>query len=84
MMQVIIKAAIRATKAAIMAVGVADNPDNNARPIHSMPRSGVPVLRQSTFDGKVADKYQDMFKLEMEVNNIFITNIYKTKDNERV
>ena len=43
---------IKATKATIMAVREADKPVNNARPIHTMPRSGDPVLRQPTFDWK--------------------------------
>ena len=43
-----------AAKAAIMAVREVDNLVNNARPIHTMPRSGSPVLREPMFDWKVA------------------------------
>ena len=48
---------IQAAKAAIMMVREAENPINGARPVHTMPRSGNPVLRQPTLDWKAADKY---------------------------
>ena len=44
---------IQAVKEAVMVVNEVQNPVNNARPIHSMPRSGSHVLRQPTFDWKI-------------------------------
>ena len=56
--QVITQEVIEATKAAIMAVREADNPVDNARPIHTMPRSGMPVLQQPMFDHAVKKQEQ--------------------------
>ena len=60
---------IEAAKAAIMAVREADNPVNNARPLHAMPRSGGPALTTDV-DWKVVDKYQELCNFEKEVKNI--------------
>ena len=67
-----------------MVVRKADNPVNNARPIHARPGSGGPVLRQITFDWKVADKYRELCNFEIEVKNIFIINNYKTHESKSV
>ena len=48
--QAIMQAAIEATKAAVMVAREADNIVSSARPIHTMPRSGGPLLRQQTFN----------------------------------
>ena len=45
---------IEATRATIMAMREADIPTNNARPMHTMPRSGCSVQRQPLFDWKAA------------------------------
>ena len=57
MTQIKTQAAIQAAKTAIMTVRETDNLVSNARPVHTMPGSGSPVLKQLTFDWKVADKY---------------------------
>ena len=59
MTQVIMQAANEATKASVMVLNEADNPVDNARPIHTRPRSIGPVLRQPMFDFKAPDKYQE-------------------------
>ena len=38
-----------------MVKGEADNPINNARPVHAVLRAGSPVLKQPTSDCKVAN-----------------------------
>ena len=62
---VAMQAGIEAAKAAIMAVREADNPVNNARPIHRMARSISSVVRQLTFDWKVAEKYEELDSFEV-------------------
>ena len=79
---VIMQAVNEAAKAAIITIREADNLINNARSIHTMPRSGIPVLRQPTW--KVAKKYQELCNFEIEVKNIFMTNNYNRQENERV
>ena len=75
---------IEAAKAEVMAVRETDHQVNKARPIHTMPRSGGPVQRQSTFDWKMANKYQELFNFKIEVNNIFMMNNCSTQEIERV
>ena len=60
MTQAIIQTRIESAKAAIMAVREVDNLVNNASPVHTAPRSGGPMLKQPTFDWKVAGKYQEL------------------------
>ena len=67
MPQTIMQAEIKVTKAPVIALREADNLVNNARQIHTMPRSGSTVLRQQTFDWNVANKYQDLCNFEIEV-----------------
>ena len=38
----------------------ADKPINNAGPMHTMPRSCGPLLKQPTFDWKVVEKYEEL------------------------
>ena len=45
MTQAIMQAVIKVTKVAIMAVREAENLVNNTRPVHTVPRSGSPVLK---------------------------------------
>ena len=45
MTQVIMQVVIEATKAVLMAIGVADNLVNNDRPVHAVPRPGGPALK---------------------------------------
>ena len=68
MMQEITWAAIEAAKAAIITIRVALNPVNAAWPVHVIPRIGSPVPKQPTFDWKAADKYQELWNLEIEEN----------------
>ena len=68
------EAAIEVTKAVIMAVRKVDTCVNNARPIHTVPISGDPILCQPTFDWKATDKDQEIFNFEVKVKNIFMTN----------
>ena len=74
MTQAIMKAAIEATKVEVMTVREADNPANDARPIHTIPRLGVAALGQSTFDWKTTDRYQELCNFKTEVKSIFVTN----------
>ena len=67
MTQAIMQVAIEATKAVVMAVIEVDNPVNNARPIHVMPRSGILALRQPTLAWNVADKFQELCNFEIDV-----------------
>ena len=55
------QAATEAVKAAIMTRREADYPVNNARPIHTMPWSGSPVLRQDL--GSTDSKWQGARKM---------------------
>ena len=73
MTQTIIQAAIKDTKAAIMAIKEADNTVNNARPIYTMPRLSGQPLKQATFDCRVAEKYQELQLLNRGKNS-YITN----------
>ena len=78
----VMQAVIKAAKAAMMAVREAENLVNNAIPMHTLPRSGIPALRQTTFYLKVADKYQDLCSFKIEVMDIFMTNNYITQEQE--
>ena len=80
MSQVIMKAAIKATKAVIMAGREADKQVSNARPIHTMPRSCDLALRQPMFDWKTSDKYQKLCNFDIKVKNIFMTNNCNTQE----
>ena len=46
------QAMIKASKAAIMVIRGTDNLGNNARLLHTMPRSDGLALKEHTFDGK--------------------------------
>ena len=70
--------AIKAVKAAIMAIRGVENTVNNARPMHTMPRLIGPVLKQPTFAWKATDKYKELCNFELDVKNTFITNNYNT------
>ena len=56
----IMQAVIEASKAAIIAVGEADNPGNNVRLVHAPPISGTPQLKQPIFNWKATNtkKYE--------------------------
>ena len=45
MMQKIKESVIKTIKAVLMTVRDAENPVNNARPVHTAPRSGEPALK---------------------------------------
>ena len=79
-----IQAVTNATKAAIMSVREADNPNNSARPLHTVPRTGDLVLKQPIFYWKVAGKYQETCNFEIEICNNFMTNSYNKHESERV
>ena len=81
MTQVIMQASFEADKAAIVAVREADNPVSIAKPIHTMPSSGVHALRQPTFDCEAVNKYWELCSFETEVKKIFISNNYNTLEN---
>ena len=72
------QAIIQAAKTTIMVVKEAENPVNTARSVQVMPRAGSPALKQSTFDWKARDKYQELQNFEIEVKNIFMTNSCNT------
>ena len=55
MAEALMQAATEAAKAAFMAIREEDNMVNNARPVHKVPRSGGPMLKQPTFQLKAAD-----------------------------
>ena len=71
MTEAIMQAAIKATKETIMATREAENPVNNARPVHTAPRSGGLASNQSTFDWKAADKYQELYNFWNKGKNHF-------------
>ena len=50
------QAVIEVAKVAIITVREAGNLTNNARLIHTVPRSSGQMLRQPTFDWKASDK----------------------------
>ena len=82
--QEIMPTALEATKAAIMAMGEAENPVKNTRPLHAAPRSGDPALKQPIFDYNATEKYQELCNIEIKVKNIFLTNRYDTQGSKRV
>ena len=84
MTETIIQAVIEATIAAIMALREVGNPVIIARSVNIAPRSSRPVLKESTFDCKVVDEYQELCNFEIEVKNIFMTNSSHTQESERV
>ena len=84
MTHAIMQAVIEATKAAIMAIREADNLVNNARPVHTGPRSGSLALKQSTSDCKGPNKYQELCTFEKEIKKIFMTINYNTQEIERI
>ena len=55
------------TKAAIMVIREADNPANNVRLVHTVPRSGSPALTKHAFALKGIEKYQELCNFEIEV-----------------
>ena len=73
--QAIMQAVIEPAKAPIMAVREAENPVKDVRTIHTVPRSGGPVLRQPMFDWKV-DNYHELHNFKMGLMNIFVTSNY--------
>ena len=79
----IMQVTTEATKVAIMAVRVADNPVTSARPVHTMPRSGGLALRQPMFDLKAAEKYQELCNFEIKVKNTFMINYYNTQESRK-
>ena len=83
MTQAILQATIEATKADIMAVRKANNPVNNAKSLHTVPRSWGPILKQQTLEWKVADKYQQLYNFKIDVKNTFMTNSYNTQEDKR-
>ena len=72
--QAIMQAVIKVAKSGIMDRREADNLVNNAKPVCTVPRSGNPVLKQPTFDWKVADKCQELCNFEIE------KSMYKEND----
>ena len=50
MTQAIVQAEIEAVKALIIAVREADNLFNSAIPLHTMPKSGSPAVREPKFE----------------------------------
>ena len=45
-------------------------------------RMSGPSVKQLTFDWKAQDKYSELSKIEVEVENIFMTKSYDTTDSE--
>ena len=59
MSQAIIQAPTEAAKLAVMTVKQEEDPARHAIPLQMMPVLGSPALKQSTFNWKVPDKYQE-------------------------
>ena len=76
--------ATEATKAQKMAVREADNVVNSAISIHTTWRLGGSVLRQSMFDWKATEMYQELCILETEVKKISMTNNYNIQRSKKV
>ena len=70
MAQATTHAANEGIKAELATVREVGNPVNNARIIHTIPRSSTPMPRQPTFEWKPLDKFQELCTFEMEKKNI--------------
>ena len=66
-----------------MAAKEAKNPINAATSVWVMCRTSSIALKQSTFNCKVADKYQGLWIFEIEINNIFMTISCNIQFNEK-
>ena len=84
MTQAINQGAIKATKAVIMVASEMNTLVKNTRQIHVAPRSNGLILHQPTFHWKTKDKHQGLYKFEIEVENIYMTNNQNTQDSDRV
>ena len=67
-----------------MAIREGDSPVSNVTPVHAVPSSGSPALKQPAFELKAKDKYEELCNFEIEVKNIFLTNSYNTQESETV
>ena len=83
-MQEITQVAIETAKPAIMAVKEVENPGNATSSVQVMPKTGSSTLKQSTFNWKAKEKYQEQKIFGIEVKKIFITNSYNMQNNEKV
>ena len=60
MMWAVTQAAMETAKAAIMAVKEEENSVNTVRPMHIIPRTSGPTLKEPTFNWKAANKSQGL------------------------
>ena len=63
-------------KAVILAEREAEHHTEARRAAYAGPILSRPSLKQLTFNQKVADKYNELISIEMELRNIFMTKNY--------